>query len=130
MFNYKVFVNRMGNLHGNGAAANASTADGSGKSRRNSNVKGRMLARFGHRSRSKAVLSAAEDEFSNVLERLADVVAPSTTTTLKSADAKLPLDDVEVDDAIDKRISFISQSADSAKDALDCGECHLDVFGF
>lgn len=115
----------MGNLHGNSTAASAD-----GKNRRNSNVKGRMLARFGHRSRSKAVLSAAEDEFTNVLERLGDAAAaadkiveklPAELSTVVLVHRnKLQTNDDDED--VDKRFSFLSQGADSAKDALDCGE--------
>lgn len=128
---------------GNSQTSNVSDGKSFGKNRRNSNVKGRMLARFGNR-KSKAIL-CADDDFTNVGQQCigaptaADVEATALDNTGSDGHCKLPdYSSVVVvehrkkstDSEANKRISFISQGADSAKDALDCGESILYCFLF
>lgn len=123
---------------GNSQTSNVSDGKAFGKNRKNSNVKGRMLARFGNR-KSKAVLYA-EDEYTNLEQQCngaptaSDVDAQARDNTGLDGHCKMPdyTSDVVVehrkksaDSEANKRISFISQGADSAKDALDCGKSML-----
>lgn len=120
---------------GNSQTSNVSDGKAFGKNRRNSNVKGRMLARFATR-KSKTIL-CADDEFTNVVQHIngappaSDVQATASENTEPDEHSELP-DYTSVmvvehrkksaDSEANKRISFISQGADSAKDALDCGK--------
>lgn len=120
---------------GNSQTTNVSDGKAFGKNRRNSNVKGRMLARFGNR-KSKAIL-CADDDYTNVGQQCNGAPSPAdvkvTCFDNTEPDLQCELPDYSSDMVVEhrkksadceanQRISFISQGADSAKDALDCGE--------
>lgn len=128
---------------GNSQTSNVSDGKALGKNRRNSNVKGRMLARFGNR-KSKAIL-CADDDFTNVGQpcKAAPTASDVEATVLDNTelDGHGELSDYSSvlvvehrkkssDSETNKRISFISQGADSAKDALDCGKSICIMFCF
>lgn len=146
---------KMGNTQ---AASQASDSKASGKNRRNSNVKGRMLARFGHRKsaqQNKKGTPNTDEEFTNLElqlggggggggdgdgdgadetagcsadattnERLIDISSSVVVKQQQHFSQRLTATDSGAagDDDDNKRISYISQGADSAKDALECGK--------
>lgn len=105
----------MGNSHSQGNQNDNSNS--SEKQRKSSTVRGRVLARFKSRNnlQTKEITvesspANCDDEFTNIqAERKIDVHVRETA-------------DIHSCEKADKRISQISQGADSAKDALDFGK--------
>lgn len=95
------------------------------KNRKNSNVKERVLAKFGHRKTlPKEVVNVKIDEENEGNATCEDepscqkIIEPTTSTATDTAKIESI---VESAVEINKRFSQYSQGADSAKDALDCG---------
>lgn len=128
----KSFPRKMGNSQ-TSTSNNDSSKCSLGKNRRNSNVRGRVLARFGHRKSVPKDLnksieidgaggSRADGDFSSLQIGNVDTKC-STTYYRRTSSAAAGDGEHSSEDDFNKRLSQFSQcTADSAKDALDFGE--------
>lgn len=124
----------MGNTHTTTSVQNGSVDSHAGGkvkcSRKNSNVKDRVLARFTSKKSLK-------DANATKLENLCECGQPNADDENRQEAArkndngnanKGTYEQSAVDAADEKRFSQISQGADSAKDALDCGESIIYIY--
>lgn len=107
---------------GNSQASHGDNKTASEKQRKGSTVRGRVLARFKSRNSlatkdiivDRTAVANCDNEFTNIQIRV-------NTNVHETAD-------IHSFEKIDKRISQISQGADSAKDALDCGMFEFEFY--